>query len=260
MLSIFILGNGRIAQHLASAFQYSDVQIAGVYARDEVKGNTFAKQFNVPFYPSIATVPVQCDVYFLALSDQAIMGVSEQLNVQGLVVHCSGMLSKFVLKKQQHYGVFWPIQSFSENVHLDIKLVPICIEGNTDENTRILEALADRITNNVQILNENQRQQLHLAAVIVNNFTNHLYVLADSFLKSNQLSFNLLKPLILETAHKIINLEPQLAQTGPANRKDNNTIEMHQKILTHNPELLHIYQVLSNSIILQSASNREEYL
>jgi predicted short-subunit dehydrogenase-like oxidoreductase (DUF2520 family) len=260
MLSVFILGNGRMAKHLASAFQQTDVQIAGVYARDETKGSSFAKQFNVPFYSSIAAVPVQCDVYFLALSDQAIVGISEQLKVQGLVVHCSGMLSKFVLQKQNHFGVFWPIQSFSENLNVDFKSVPICIEGNTDENTRILEALADRITNNVQILNENQRQQLHLAAVVVNNFTNHLYVLADSFLKSNQLSFNLLKPLIIETAHKIINLEPHLAQTGPANRNDINTIEMHQKILAHNPELLHVYQILSNSIILHSNKNMEDCL
>lgn len=254
MLSIFILGNGRMATHLARAFQQTDVEIVGVYARDYAKGNTFAKQFNLPFYASITSIPTQCDVYFIALSDQAIEAVSEQLKVQGLVVHCSGMASKSILQKQLHHGVFWPIQSFSENTLVDFKLIPICVEGNTDENTRILEALADRISNDVQILNENQRQHLHLAAVVVNNFTNHLFVLAHDFLQSKELSFNLLKPLIQETAQKIINIEPRLAQTGPASRKDINTMEMHQKLLSNYPELLHVYQTLSNSIVLQLAN------
>jgi len=249
MLSVFIIGNGRMAQHLAQALAETDVQIEGVYARDEVKGKLFAEQIMAPFYSKIEEVPPHCDVYFLAVSDQAIPTLSALLNVQGLVVHCAGMVSINAIHKQVHRGVFWPIQSFSKHTSVSFKEIPICIEANSEENVRILEAIADRISKSVHILEEKQRQKLHVAAVVVNNFSNHLFVLAENFLQENELSFNLMKPLIKETAAKIEYLSPRLAQTGPANRNDLNTLLLHQDLLSEYSNLLEVYTCLSESII-----------
>jgi predicted short-subunit dehydrogenase-like oxidoreductase (DUF2520 family) len=257
MLSVFIIGNGKIAHHLVQAFLKTDVQIAGVYGRDIAKVNPFAAKYQIPAYSDLSKIPAQCDVYFLTVSDQVIKLISEQLKVHGLLVHCSGMMPISVLQNHTHYGSFWPIQSFSENNMVDFKNIPICIEASSEEDIRILEALADRISRKVQIVNQDQRQSLHLAAVLVNNFSNHLFVLAAAFLESKSISFDLLKPLIEETVNKINYMEPRYAQTGPAIRNDIATIDMHKKALAENLPLLHIYDVLSRSIIEHKDNSNE---
>lgn len=250
MIRVFILGTGKLAHHLVQAFKNTNVHLVGIYGRDELKVNAFHKQYGLDSFSSLAKIPDYCDVYFLAVSDHAIESISNQIKVKGLLVHCAGMLPISLLHAQAHVGVFWPIQSFSEHISVDFKSIPICIEANSDENQRILESLADKISRNVYLMNQDQRQCLHVAAVFVNNFTNHLYSLMADFLQTKKLPFDLLKPIILETAKKIIQHDPRLTQTGPASRKDETSMDLHKKILTEYPDLLNIYNVLSQSIFL----------
>jgi predicted short-subunit dehydrogenase-like oxidoreductase (DUF2520 family) len=169
--------------------------------------------------------------------------------VKGIVVHCSGMESILVLKKHKQTGVFWPIQTFSDNYYANFFNSPICIESKDANDLRILEFVSDKIGANTILVSEIQRQQLHLSAVLVNNFTNHLFVLAQKFLKENDLPFEILKPLIHETVSKLEILSPSLAQTGPALRNDLGTLQKHQELLAHCPGLLSIYKQLSESIL-----------
>ncbi len=249
MFSVFIIGTGKLAKNLANAFINNGIELKGVYSKTLSHAKEFSTLFNIPCVDDLAEVPSDCDVYILAVSDQAIEEVSNQIEVNGIVVHCSGMESISVLNKHKQSGVFWPIQTFSNNYYADFSNSPICIESNDSNDLRILEFLSDKIGAKTIFVSEIQRQQLHLSAVLVNNFSNHLFVLAQKFLEENDLPFEILKPLIHETVSKLEILSPSLAQTGPALRNDLGTLQKHQELLAHHPSLLSIYKLLSESIL-----------
>lgn len=247
MLNVFFIGSGRLANNLAGALQANNIGISGVYSRTKAHAEKFASKFNTTVFDDLKEIPTNCDIYFIAVCDGAINALAAQIQVEGIVVHCSGMMPQSCLGNHKHKGIFWPIQSFSIDYEVDLKNVPICIEAGEEEDIRILEVIADKISRNIIQVSEEERQKLHLAAVLVNNFSNHLFTLAESILPPN-LSFGLLKPLIHETANKIENLPPKEAQTGPAIRRDLTTIARHEELLKDNKKLLEIYRLLTLSI------------
>ena len=148
------------------------------------------------------------------------------------------------------------MQTFSKNKKVDFKNIPICLEANNTDTFKALKNLADSISENVQKVNSDQRKAIHVAAVFACNFSNHLYVIADHILSENKLSFDLLKPLIMETADKIKNNSPLKMQTGPAIRGDKKIIKAHLKILSGNKNYQQLYKLLSLSIIASSKKNK----
>jgi predicted short-subunit dehydrogenase-like oxidoreductase (DUF2520 family) len=168
---------------------------------------------------------------------------------RGVVAHTSGIVEMKVLEKFEHFGVFYPLQTFSKSRSVEMASVPFCIEGNDEESWKKLFKLAKKLSHSVQYLNSSERKQIHLAAVFVNNFTNHLYAKAEKLLEEKNINFEILLPLIQETAAKLNHLQPCDAQTGPARRKDLNTIKIHSEMLKNNPELLEIYELFSHQIL-----------
>ena len=152
------------------------------------------------------------------------------------------------MNNKNRRGVFYPLQTFSKAKTIDYRSVPICIEAETSEDFQILETLAKSISECTYAVNSQQRQALHVAAVFVCNFTNHLYQIGSEICNENELSFDILKPLIQETAQKIVTLSPEAAQTGPAKRKDTQTINKHLAFLTEENQK-EIYKLLTKSII-----------
>lgn len=249
MLKVFFIGSGRLAKNLAYAFSKTDMQLAGVCSRNEQHGKQFSELFSIPLYLDLSMIPSDCDLYVLAVSDQAISEVSDIIQVNGIVVHCSGMMPLDLLSKHENAGVFWPIQSFSHDSFLDFSEVPVCIQSNNDSNNRILEVVSDKISRKTLFVSEEQRNKLHLAAVLVNNFSNHLFHLAAQFLDKNNLQFSSLMPLIEGTVAKLHNMSPAQAQTGPASRNDQSTLEKHRALLSHDPDLLRLYNQFTQSIL-----------
>ena len=166
-----------------------------------------------------------------------------------LIVHTSGSVGIHDLDKKNRRGVFYPLQTFSKDVDVDFSEVPICLEIEHKQDLNILKKLATAIGCKSHRVNSDQRSALHLAAVFVNNFTNQLYRIGHEITESRSVDFNILKPLIKETAHKIDNLSPYLAQTGPAKRDDKKTIKKHLKALDKD---IHkdIYELMTKSIQL----------
>ena len=158
------------------------------------------------------------------------------------------MLLWKLFQDKNRKGVFYPLQSFSKNSEVDFSEIPICIETQNDTDLVLLKQLGNSISNNVLTVSSEKREKIHLSAVIVNNFVNYLYQVANDLLHEQSLSFDLLKPLILETANKIISLSPAEAQTGPAKRNDKKTIEKQLYLLKESP-YKDIYQDLTNSIL-----------
>ncbi|MCX7550333.1 Rossmann-like and DUF2520 domain-containing protein [Xanthomarina sp. F2636L] len=246
MISVSIIGAGNVATHLFNVFtKTKTVSVKQWYSRDLSKISSFKNKVSVIDKLSELT---EADIYIIAVSDDAIQNISEALPFkQRLVVHTSGSVSLYDLDKKNRRGVFYPLQTFSKEAKVDFKNVPICIETIGKKDYPLLKSLAEAIGSAYYKVNSEQRKSLHLAAVFVNNFTNQLYRVAHEITESEGVEFDILKPLILETAKKIQNLSPYLAQTGPAKRNDKKTIKKHLKQL-ENQEHKAIYTLLTNAI------------
>lgn len=246
MITISLLGAGNVASHLYKAFKKSDaVTVVQWYNRDIKKLSSYKNDVNIT---DTVSDLLEADIYILAVSDDAVSKLSEALPFENrLVAHTSGSVGVYDLDKKNKRGVFYPLQTFSKDVDINFKDIPICIETIDKKDYQTLKQLGKSINSKIHKVNSDQRKALHLAAVFVNNFTNQLYRVAHEITESHGVEFNILKPLILETAKKIQDISPYLAQTGPAKRHDKKTIKKHLKLIEddHHKE---IYELLTQSI------------
>jgi len=246
MISIVLLGAGNIASHLYKAFKTTNnIVIKQWYNRTLDTITSYANEVKIT--DDVSTL-VEADIYIIAVSDDSIKALSEQLPFQDrFVVHTSGSVSIHHLDKKHQRGVFYPLQSFSKNADIDFSTVPFCVEVLEKHNLELLKTLAETIGSVPYKINTEQRQTLHLSAVFINNFVNQLYRIAHEISDEKHINFDILKPLILETAKKVQNMSPYRAQTGPAKRNDKKTIKRHLKQLD-NEHYKTIYELLTNSI------------
>ncbi|MCE9539162.1 MAG: DUF2520 domain-containing protein, partial [Bacteroidetes bacterium] len=195
-------------------------------------------------------IDTTADIYIIAVNDDAIIEVTKLLRLKNkIVVHTSGSVEMNILKPiSKNIGVFYPLQTFSKNKTVDFNVIPVCLEANNKDTFKVLQTLAKSISSNVQKINSEQRKTIHLAAVFACNFSNHLYTIASSILASANISFDVLSPLIEETARKVKNTPPIEAQTGPAVRNDIKTINNHLKMLSDNKEYRQLYKLISKNI------------
>ena len=247
MISVSIIGSGNVAQHLISAFEKADgIELVQVYLRNPNSITSISK--SIAFTQNFNELqPV--DLFIIAVSDDAIVSVSEQIPfINHLVVHTSGSVAMESLSNSNRKGVFYPLQTLSKTKEINFKEVPLCLEAENKSDMKMLHEVASAISNNVYEIDSNQRKSLHIAAVFVNNFANHLFQIGNDICEENGISFDILKPLITETANKLNTLSPKEAQTGPAKRGDTSTINKHLDFLT-DPNQKEIYKILTKSII-----------
>jgi len=247
MISISIIGSGNVAQHLISAFtKAQEVEIKQVLVRQKSSlPHLLDSNKIISDYSQLQ----KADIILIAVSDNAISEVSNQIPFENqLVVHTSGSISIESLNNKNRKGVFYPLQTFSKSKAVDFKIIPICLEAQNPKDYKMLEATAKTISEVIYAVNSEQRRALHVAAVFVSNFVNHLYQMGNEICFENNLPFDILKPLIQETANKILTLSPKEAQTGPAQRKDTQTINAHLSFLSDENQK-EIYKLLTKSII-----------
>ena len=248
---IVILGAGNVATHLSIALKKANFSIKCVYSKTIQAAKTLALKVDSHYTNEINQIPVEADLYIIAVKDEIIEEIIKHIKLKyGIIVHTAGSISMNVFENRfENYGVFYPLQTFSTNKDVDFKSIPICIEANTKENENALNDLAKSISDNVYIVSSEERKILHVCAVFVSNFPNFMYSIADDILEKHNLSFDILKPLILETANKVMSNKPKEVQTGPAFRKDHNTIEKHIDFLSDFEDYKKIYKLLSDKII-----------
>ncbi|WP_264521526.1 Rossmann-like and DUF2520 domain-containing protein [Flavobacterium sp. N1994] len=247
MIRVSIIGSGNVAQHLIQAFsKTTEIELVQVYSR---KPNVMATIATSAKIISDFTALLPVDLIIIAVTDSAISEVSKQIPFQNqLIAHTSGSMAMEVLDDKNRKGVFYPLQTFSKAKEVDFSGIPIFVEAQNDTDYQVLEIVAKSVSNSVNRIHSKQRKALHIAAVFVSNFTNHLYQIGYDICQENELPFDALKPLILETANKITTLTPTEAQTGPARRKDTQTINEHLAFLTDENQK-EIYKLLTKSII-----------
>ena len=247
MISISIIGSGNVAQHLISAFlKAENLELVQVYSRNP---NSLSDLLDATKIVSDYKQLKEVDVCIIAVSDDAIATVSVQLPFANkLVVHTSGSVALEDLSATNRKGVFYPLQTFTKNKEVNFMEIPLCLEAENETDLQLLKKVAMAISDKVFEITSEQRKSLHVAAVFVNNFVNHLYQIGNEICKEHEVPFEILQPLIAETANKITTLSPEQAQTGPAKRKDTTTITKHLAILT-DANQKEIYKILTKSII-----------
>ena len=250
MTKVIIIGSGNVAQHLIVAFQNSqnlgsEIELVQVFSRQTA---SVSHLLDLSHITNDLDALAEADLYIIAVSDDAIAAISSKLPFKNrLVVHTSGSVPLNALDDNNRKGVFYPLQTFTKNKAVDFRTIPICLESENATDYQLLDKVAKSISDKIFAINSEQRKALHVAAVFVNNFTNHLYQIGQEICQEHQVPFEILNPLIAETAQKIMLLSPSEAQTGPAKRNDTATIEAHEAFLS-NKNHLKIYKTLTQSI------------
>lgn len=245
MVSISIIGYGNVGRSLARAVLAAPgLKLVQVFCRS---ASNLPVSSGIQFVHTYEEL-VAADLYIICVKDDAIAEVSSSLPLKGaLLAHTSGSMPLEVIDRKNRQSVFYPLQSFSAAKEVDWTQVPICLEAGVAEDEPLLLNVAEQLSDTVTFLNHSQRKKLHLAAVIVNNFVNHLYYRAEELCDANDIPFKLLYPIIMETAEKIREMPPKEAQTGPARRNDQKTLLSHRKQI-EGTALEELYKVLTTSI------------
>ena len=247
---ILLAGAGNLAWHLGPALQMAGYEVVQVYSRTMASAQKLGERMGISFTDDLADLSQEAGMVLLAVADDAIASVLESLPRQyPCIVHTAGSIPADILRGFiSHYGVLYPLMTFTRERQLDMGIVPFCIESGDPETEEKLVDMADKISGIVHRIPFEDRKKLHMAAVIATNFSNHMYRLAEDYLRSEGLDFGMLKPVIGETAGKVMDISPAAAQTGPARRGDEKIIDAHLALLAGKPELQKIYTFVSDSI------------
>jgi len=238
---ISIVGQGFVGKAFANHFLSRGLKIKQIVVRKNLE----EPLIGVEFIKDLSQLkPV--DLVLVCVNDAALESVVAQIPSNQFTAYTSGAVGLQQWAIRRNLAVFYPLQSFAKLDAASIENIPILIEAQESTDLRQLEEFALRFFKLCREMNSEQRAQLHLAAVFANNFTNHLIHLAQKHCAANNLDFDLLKPLVLETAKKWMNRDAADLQTGPAIRGDQNVIEKHVTQLKGNEKS--IYEVMTRSI------------
>lgn len=248
-MEIVIIGTGNTAAVLGRMLKAAGHTILQVFGRNASAASELAYELDCESTNYWAVVDRNADLYLLAVSDIAIEEIIRELKLPDkTIVHTAAAVPKDALRSAtEHYGVFYPLQSLKKGTGR-LPDVPVIIDASDKETYYMLQQLAGSISDQVVAAGDEVRLKLHLAAVFCNNFVNHIYALMEDYCRREKIDFRLLIPLIRETAERIESMSPADAQTGPAIRHDQGTINKHLQLLENHHDLKKIYLLLTASI------------
>ncbi|MBC8173721.1 MAG: DUF2520 domain-containing protein [Chitinophagales bacterium] len=247
---VIIIGTGNVAWHLAKAFTEAGISVKQIVGRNVEKVNEIAALVHTDATDDFSAIKNIDGIYLICVKDSAIEDVAKKVYNPGRkLVHCAGGVDSEVLHMgDDDFGVLYPIHPFTKYVEIDYDAAPVCVYGSSVAFNSALVKLAKKLSKHVYEVDDKQRLILNMCAVWVNNFTNHLFVIADEILEKNNLQLEMLYPLIAETVEKIKKTSPANAQTGPAARRESAVLNKHMELLKEHPDYVEIYRLLSASI------------
>ena len=250
MKTITIIGSGNVATHLAKALHAAGHQILQIWSREYDHAEALANQVFAEPIDRLNLLYPTADVYILAVTDDALFDLALDLRLRdALVLHTAGSVSLRVLQPiSRKNGVIWSPQTFIRDIPMDYSQLPFCIEGSSPEVEEAIRDLLQPVSQHIFRVDTDQRQWLHLAAVMTNNFGNAINALAQDILQKHNIPFEILHPLITMTAEKIKQGGLWQQQTGPARRRDQKTIDNQRRLIADNEQLLKIYDLLTETI------------
>ena len=261
-MRIVLIGAGRLATNLGAALRQQGQEIVQVYSRTMASATALAQRLEAAATDSLAAVVTDADVYIVSVKDSALAQLLPELckgREEGVFLHTAGSMPLSVFDGYaRHYGVLYPMQTFSKERLVDFSRVPLFIEGADQHALDMAETLARMVSGEVRQLSSADRRHLHLAAVFACNFANHCYELSAEILERHGIPFSVMLPLIDETAAKVHTMSPREAQTGPAVRFDENVMQAQMQLLAGQEQARHIYEEMSRSIYLTASGLPEK--
>ena len=250
MAKVTLIGSGKTAHTLGKALFLAKHELIQVWSRSEVNAIELAKKLNASATTDLSAISGDADIYLIAVKDDAIADVSTKLIVgDKIIAHTSGIKSKELLRyTSPHFGILYPFISMTKETDVDFEKALFMIEGSDPSTIDSLTSLAQSISGNVKLVQEDQRQSLHLAAVFAHNFTNHMYAVSERILADKGLSFDDIRPLIASHIANVQKLSPSTLQTGPAIRHDQTTIDTHLHLLDMDPSFERLYLIMTEAI------------
>lgn len=250
-MKIVLIGAGNLATHLGKALHAAGHDMVQVFSRTMQSAETLASLLDAEPLTDISQVRDDADVYIFSVKDSALEQLISQLcgGEKKVFLHTAGSMPMSVFRgKALHYGVLYPMQTFSKQREVDFSIIPCFIEANDEFAQKQIEGLAVQISHRVYQLSSEDRRYLHLSAVFACNFANHCYAVSQELLQQHGIPFDVMLPLIDETAAKVHGMTPKDAQTGPAVRYDENVIGKQIQLLENQPYFQKIYDSMSKSI------------
>ncbi len=252
MMKVTLIGAGNLATQLGKSLKKAGIIISQVYSRTEDSARTLGELLEAEWLTDIKALRDEADIYIFSVKDSVLNElISEVCKSRGekLFLHTAGSMPMSCFEgKVLHYGVFYPMQTFSKSKDVDFERIPVFIEGNSIETEDVIRSLANKLSQRVIRLSSADRKYLHLAAVWACNFTNYCYTVASDILSEHGIPFDVMLPLINETTEKIQKISPKEAQTGPAVREDRNVISKQLELMNGKEDLQELYQMLSKGI------------
>ena len=248
-MKVVIIGSGNTASVLGHRIKDAGHEIIQVYSRKLPNAEELADELDCSATDSFSAIDKNAQLYIVALTDTALASLHQHWQQpNGLVVHTAGSVNKDVLQQvAKNYGVLYPLQSLRKEKR-DYDTIPLLVDAASADDLLLITGFAETLSPVVRHASDDYRLKMHVAAVMVNNFTNYLYMLAADFCKKENVHFDLLKPLIEETATRIGMYEPASVQTGPAVRGDEKTLALHMEMLADHPILKQFYELFTASI------------
>ena len=252
MMKVTLIGAGNLATQLGKSLKKTGVTISQVYSRTEESARTLGELLETEWVTDVTQVHDEADIYIFSVKDSVLCElISEVCKGRGdkLFLHTAGSMPMSCFEgKALHYGVFYPMQTFSKAKDVCFENIPVFIEGDSAETAEVIRSLANKLSQRVIRLSSADRKYLHLAAVWACNFTNYCYTVASDILSEHGIPFDVMLPLINETTEKIQNISPKEAQTGPAVRGDKNVMSQQLELMSDRADLKELYKMLSRGI------------
>lgn len=249
--SVAFVGSGKVASGFANLFHQAGFVITGISSRNKETGKVLAEKFEVPFFD--LSKDLKADLIFVAVADQNVIDVVNIFSSKQNVAFTAGSIDLESVENKKTRAVFYPLQSFTEGRNLKAEDIPILLEVNTKSLQKKLEAICKEIGFEFQNCDSEKRKKVHLSAVFLNNFVNHMVFLGMEEATKNKIDWKLFEPLLYETFEKLKRQSPFEAQTGPAKRKDRLILENHLSLLEGRKK--EIYKLLSQNIIETYSKN-----
>ncbi len=258
IMKIILIGAGNLATHLGKALRHVGIEIPQVFSRTMESASVLAHIVGAEPVVDITELRDDADVYLLSIKDSVLSSLATRLALdkengrnkkKKIFLHTAGSMPMSIFEgKVERYGVLYPMQSFSKQKEVDFSEIPCFVEGSDEQTLGQIEELALMLSRKVYRLNSADRKYLHLSAVFACNFVNHCYAISQDILERCGLPFDVMLPLVEETAAKVHSVKPLDAQTGPAVRYDENVIGAQSRLLEQYPEWQVIYDKMSEDI------------
>lgn len=250
-MKIVILGTGNVARFFLQQLSGQQAEVVQLYNHRAESAEDLSIQYNIPLVTETEAIVRDADLYLFCIKDQAIAALSAHIKLKSgqTAVHCAGSQSLDLLQATgNNTALIWPLYSINKNKLPQERSVPLVVEASNDFAATRAQAFAALISEHITPVSYAQRQYLHLSAVMVNNFTNHLLAIGAAICREHNLSYDLLKPILEQTFTSAMMQDPKNLQTGPAVRNDVRTMDVHAQLLQTHPEWENLYRAISNSI------------